>query len=227
MKPEFSVAIPAYNEEECIEEAVKRTQEALKRGRIRAEIIVIDDGSTDRTYEICRGLVRRYGIRLERHKKNMNYGKAIFTGIKAATGEYFTYLDADLQYRPEDMVRMYKFAKKNKLDLVVCKPINKGQNPIRGLLTGTFRLVTIILFGIRIKDVNTLKVAKTKYLKKIRIDLGAWMVGLEILARLKKMSLYPKEYKLKVYPRIGGTSKRSVSSIFKTFYYILLLRAKI
>lgn len=88
MKPEtISIIIPAYN----VEGSIGSVLDGLRAWRERAEIIVIDDGSTDRTAEIA----ERAGVRVIRHRVNKGYGAALKTGIRAARGDVIVMMDSD------------------------------------------------------------------------------------------------------------------------------------
>jgi len=99
--PMLSVVIPAYNEEDGIAEIVERVLAvgpALERIGVALELLVVDDGSKDRTAEI----VRTYpAVRLLQHNPNRGYGAALKTGFCAASGNLLGFLDADGTYPPE------------------------------------------------------------------------------------------------------------------------------
>ncbi len=98
----LSVVIPAYNEEDGIADIIDRVlnaRQALKDAGVDdLELIVVDDGSKDRTPEIVRGYA---GVRLIQHKVNRNYGGALKTGFHHASGDMLAFLDADGTYPPE------------------------------------------------------------------------------------------------------------------------------
>jgi glycosyltransferase involved in cell wall biosynthesis len=94
----LSIVIPAYNEEASIEEIVQRVQRAEIRG-VEREIVVVDDGSKDRTAEIAG---RLEGVRFIRRQRNGGKGAAVKTGIGAASGDIVLIQDADLEYDPGD-----------------------------------------------------------------------------------------------------------------------------
>jgi glycosyltransferase involved in cell wall biosynthesis len=106
MNPEsLSVLIPLYNEEEFIQELLRRVVAAPLPDRLRREIIVVDDGSTDESaasVEEFRASCPGVPIRLIRHEKNRGKGAAIRTAIQAATGHYSIIQDADLEYDPRE-----------------------------------------------------------------------------------------------------------------------------
>ena len=94
----LTVVIPAYNEEATIADTIDRVKTA-EIGPLELEIIVVDDGSRDRTREILGAIS---GIRTVFHERNRGKGGAVKTGFRAATGDVLLIQDADLEYDPSD-----------------------------------------------------------------------------------------------------------------------------
>ncbi|NIN65094.1 MAG: glycosyltransferase [Anaerolineae bacterium] len=90
-----SIVIPAYNEEQGIESILVQLEAVTNRQDVEYEIIVVDDGSTDRTADLVR---QHQGVRLVRHHTNRGYGAAIKTGIRQADHEWIAIIDADGTY---------------------------------------------------------------------------------------------------------------------------------
>lgn len=115
----LSVVIPAYNEEngiKAIAERVLAVEPALKQAGVdRLELLVVDDGSRDRTAEVAAGIP---GVSLIRHPKNRGYGAALKTGFSKASGELIGFLDADGTYPPEYFPQLCQSAL-NGSDLVI------------------------------------------------------------------------------------------------------------
>ncbi|MEW6403548.1 MAG: glycosyltransferase family 2 protein [Chloroflexota bacterium] len=115
----LSVVIPAYNEERGISEIACRVlsvePDLAKAGVDKLELLVVDDGSKDRTAEVASGIA---GVRLIRHPRNKGYGAALKTGFSKASGELIGFLDADGTYPPEYFPQLCKAAL-NGIDLVI------------------------------------------------------------------------------------------------------------
>src|SRR5262245_60930681 len=107
----LSVVIPAYNEEDGVAAVIDRVldvePELRKVGLDKLELIVVDDCSKDRTAQIVKSYADR-GVVLIQHKVNRNYGGALKTGFRYATGNYLAFMDADGTYPPEYYPKMYQ-----------------------------------------------------------------------------------------------------------------------
>ena len=116
----LSVVIPAYNEEDGIQEIMERVLAVQPRlaevGVDELELIVVDDGSRDRTPEL---VTAQPGVRLIRHAKNGGYGAALKTGFAAARGEWIGFMDADGTYPPEYYPQLYEAACRHKAELII------------------------------------------------------------------------------------------------------------
>lgn len=116
----LSVVIPAYNEEDGIGAIMERVLAVRPQlaavGIAELELIVVDDGSKDRTPEL---VAARPGVRLIRHAQNGGYGAALKTGFAAARGEWIGFMDADGTYPPEYYPHLYQAACRHNAELVI------------------------------------------------------------------------------------------------------------
>jgi dolichyl-phosphate beta-glucosyltransferase len=97
-RPELSVVIPVYNEESRVGKTLEDSLAYLKKRKIRAEILVVDDGSKDKTFEVVGGIkrkVRGFTLKILQHEVNRGKGAAVQTGALAAQGETILFMDAD------------------------------------------------------------------------------------------------------------------------------------
>ena len=173
----LSVIVPAYNEVDNIEPLAREFEDFLSRQRFRAEVIVVDDGSTDGTGDRVLELSRRYDfLKLVRHKQNLGKTAAIETGFSASKGKRIAIFDADLQYDPQDLKRMM-----DKLDrgygIVSGVKQGKYQKPF---VSKIFNGLTRRLFGIKVKDMNSLKMLRREVMAELflRKDWHRFMVVL-------------------------------------------------
>tara|TARA_R110002110_G_scaffold135312_2_gene319289 strand:+ start:3569 stop:4597 length:1029 start_codon:yes stop_codon:yes gene_type:complete len=96
-RPTLSFVVPCYNEEENIATTIREISKEANRLKLSFEIILVDDGSRDRTIDICRALMRDHPIRVVRLSRNFGKEQAISAGLSAAAGDATVILDADLQ----------------------------------------------------------------------------------------------------------------------------------
>jgi glycosyltransferase involved in cell wall biosynthesis len=102
----LSIVIPAYNEERTLALCVERVL-AIAGRDLALELLIVDDASTDRTREIAGSLAASHpNVRLLSHEMNQGKGAALHTGFREATGEFVAVQDADLEYDPEDLLRL-------------------------------------------------------------------------------------------------------------------------
>ena len=150
----LSIIIPAYNEEKTILETIHRV-EAADLG-VEKEIIVVDDGSTDRTREVIASVA---GIKKILQKKNQGKGAALRAGFTAATGDYIVIQDADLEYNPDDLRLMVAEAERGARVVYGSRRLGRKKNPKAGLsyYAGGVLLswLTNLLYGSRISDEPT------------------------------------------------------------------------
>ena len=147
----ISVIIPAYNEEEGIALILKQLQNLDLDGK--PEIIVVDDGSTDRTAELLKGFSDE--VKVIRHDKNIGYGAAIKTGIQHATNDIIAIIDADGTYSTQEIPKLVKEIKEH--DMVVGARIGQGasipiiRRPAKWILNKLANYLT----GQKIPDLNS------------------------------------------------------------------------
>jgi len=160
------IVIPAYNEETAVASVIDRVRTACPE----AEVVVVDDGSIDRTYEISRNM----NVEVVRHHTNYGYGRALKSGFKHSSGqhiEYFAFLDSDNTYPPEMIPQMLDSCKKEGYDIVVGSRFlgSKSRMPlIRRLGNRIFALVTSVYTGHQVTDVGSgLRVIRASLLRDI------------------------------------------------------------
>jgi dolichol-phosphate mannosyltransferase len=194
----LSVIIPAYNEEKTIAELLAK----VKAVKLDMEIIVVDDGSTDKTGEILRNID---GIKVIA-KSNGGKGSAIREGIAAVSGNVVVIQDADLEYDPQDFIPMLDTMERQKADVVYGSRLlheNYKVSYQRYFWGG--KLVTFIaniLFGISISDEPTCyKMLKTDLLKSLNLQCSRFEFCPEVTAKIARRKIKIIEIPISYYPR--------------------------
>jgi len=146
-----SVLIPAFNEEHAVHDTVLRVRKALTDARLEHEILVIDDGSTDRTAAEA----ERSGARVLQHPANGGYGRALKTGLRHATFDLVAITDADGSYPPDELPRL--IADMDRFDMVVGARQGLHYRGSRAKWLGRRALQRMVLFvtGVLVPDVNS------------------------------------------------------------------------
>jgi glycosyltransferase involved in cell wall biosynthesis len=172
MQPDISIVIPLYNEEESLPELVEWIERVCKSHNYNHEIVMIDDGSTDNSWEVVKQLSGKYaavkGIRFQR-----NYGKspALYVGFKAAEGQVVITMDADLQDSPDEIPELYQMIMTEGYDLVSgWKKVRYDNAITKNLPSKLYNGVNRWLTGIKLHDMNCgLKAYKRKVIKSIEV----------------------------------------------------------
>ena len=208
----LSVLIPIYNEKDTILEILKRIDSVdLSDISFKKEIIIVDDGSSDGTREVLKGLENKYKIIY--HSKNQGKGAAIKTGLKQASGDYVIIQDADLEYDPKDYKKLLTTALENKAEVVYgsrrLNPKNKYSHLsfyMGGLL---LNWLARVLYGIKITDESTCyKLFKTETIKAIPLKCERFEFCPEITAKVAKRKIRIYEVPIEYYPRNKEEGKK-------------------
>ncbi|HEY4278305.1 MAG TPA: glycosyltransferase family 2 protein [Conexibacter sp.] len=217
MLTSLSVVLPAYNEEENIETAVGRCIEALPAIAERYEVIVVDDGSRDRTAEITADLAAAHpgNVRLLRHRRNLGYGAAIANGFNAARGDYLFYTDADNQF---DVSELAWFAPlMQEVDAVVGFRVYRYDTALRSIVSWCYNRLVNVLFRVRVRDVDcAFKLFRREVIEKIDVESRDFFIDTELVARTRKWNFRIVEKGVRHYPRTAGETTVKVSDVPRT-----------
>ncbi|MEK7087651.1 MAG: glycosyltransferase, partial [Patescibacteria group bacterium] len=205
-----SIIIPTFNEEGNIQKLVKRIDNALKKGSIEYEIIIIDDHSTDNTVKMVNDLSDEYPISC--HLKKGNKGKAfsILEGFEYAKHDTLAMIDADLQYPPEAIPEMVRKITDG-AGVVVANRRYKDVSPFRKLASKGFNFVFgQMLHGLKCDVQSGLKVFKKQITKEITVDPSQWTFDLEFLVNARYAGHEIATVNIDFEKRHSGESKINV-----------------
>ena len=205
--PGLSIVIPAYNEEANVAAAVEEVSSVAQTLNMEYEIILVNDGSRDRTGEIARADLapRIPNFRLVEHFPNRGYGGALKAGFAAATQELIAFTASDQQFRFGEITRLLEKLTPDMM-LVSGWRVHRQDNLIRRLNGRGWNTVVMILFGRTIHDIDCgFKVFRRDVLNHIRIESNGAMIDTEMLAEMRARGFKMTDVPVTHLPRIAGS----------------------
>ncbi len=204
--PGLSVVVPAFNEEGSLERVVRAVSKVASEIAERYEVIVIDDGSKDGTKEIARRLARERPdtIRAIRHPFNLGFGAGQKSGFGHARHEYVTLVPADGQFDVECLRKYVPLVKDH--DVAVGYRVNRKDSWRRRVNTRIFRWIMRLLFGVKLRDVNWVKLFRRSILDGIDIESKGIGVDAEVMVKAKQLGCRFAEVEVSYLPRTTGKS---------------------
>jgi len=185
----LSVIVPVYNEEATIATVIHR----LLQLPFRTEIAIVDDGSTDGTRDVLTRLAHFCDLKIFYHPKNLGKGAAIRTALPELTGEVVVIQDADLEYDPQDLVKVIQPLVTGEADVAYGSRFLEQDGPsqetswIRQLGNQTLTCVSNSLTGLHLTDMQTaLKAFPRKVIQQVDLQENRFGFEPEITAKLAK-----------------------------------------
>lgn len=207
----ISILIPVYNEIQTLRDILKKVEET-DFCKLKKEIILIDDFSTDGSREILKEYEGKYKVLY--HNKNMGKGAAIRTGFEHITGDITVIQDADLEYDPADYAPLLQLILDDKADVVYGSRLCGGK-PSRSFMFTHFvgnkllTLITNILYNTTLTDMETCyKTFKTEVIKDIKIKSNRFDFDPEITAKVLKKKVRIYELPISYYGREYDDGKK-------------------
>jgi dolichol-phosphate mannosyltransferase len=210
----LSVIIPVYNEKHTILEILKKV-ESVKD--IRKQIIIVDDGSTDGSYDLINSFNFISDYKIIKHEKNTGKGSCIKSAQKYVLGDIVIIQDADLEYDPKDYKHIISFFyKKNQKVVYGSRVLNKQRynqknfiSNFRILANHILTLITNILFFQNLTDAHTCyKVFDGEIFKKICLKENDFAFCPEITAKVSKLGFKISEVPISYYGRNYNEGKK-------------------
>lgn len=209
----ISIIIPVYNEQTTIKEVIERVRN-VNIGEIEKEIIVVDDGSTDKSKEIIKKEERLGKKIIKTHLSLINLGKgaAIRFGLKVATGDLVIIQDADLELNPSEYPKLIKPIMEGKTNVVYgSRFLKKSKNILlKTRLANKFLVfITNVLFNSRLTDMETAyKVFRKNVIDDIKLHCVEFDFEPEITAKILKKGEKIIEMPISYNPRSKHEGKK-------------------
>ena len=218
----LTIIIPAYNEEESLSVLMPELLSFVQRNNM--QLVVVNDGSKDRTLEVLRKFENEPNFRFLSHKVNKGYGGAIKTGIRNANTEYSITIDADGQHDLADVKALLDTIQTEDADMVVgSRMAHKNASLYRGIGKSLIRWFAKLLLPIHINDINSgMKIYNTELAKRYIRLCPDHMAFSDIIAMvfISKRHLV-LEQPINIKPRTAGVSTISTLTAIETVKEIL------
>jgi glycosyltransferase involved in cell wall biosynthesis len=224
----LSIVLPAYNEEENIASAVERISTVARRLGMDYEIVLVNDGSTDRTGEIGRELTGRIpNLRLVEHHPNRGYGGSLKAGFEAATRELIAFAPTDNQFDFAEIERL--LAEIDDADIVCGYRASRKDPFMRKFNALGWNTLVRLLFGRLSRDIDCgFKLFRRSVLKRVNIVSNGAMIDTEFLAGAKARGFRIAEVPVTHLPRVAGEATgANVKVILKAFRDLVRFRLRL
>jgi glycosyltransferase involved in cell wall biosynthesis len=220
----LSLVLPAHNEEPNIRAVVEEAASVLPTAFTGYEVIVVNDGSKDRTLEIAQTLASENDhVRVVNHPVNRGYGAALTSGFNAATGDYIMFMDSDRQFDINDIHRLTPFV--GEYDIVAGYRIKRNDPAHRLLNAAIFGMAVRLLFDIQVRDIDcAFKIMRSEVLKGINLESPGALINTEILAKAGVSGRTIYQVGVNHYPRLEGEqSGANMKVVVRAFREIIRL----
>jgi len=233
-KQSWSIIKLCYNEAETIETVVSKATETLKIiSNGTYEIIIVDDGSTDGSKEKIISLKDKNAhVRYIIHPNNLGIGMGLRSGYFSSVNENVVFVPGDDQYDIRELIPYSVFND----DEIICyyRKENTHYSFFRNILSLANKIFNILFLGLNLKDVNWVKIYKTKWLYKLDLRTTSSLIESEICAKLVSLGIKPIQVQSKYLKREKGKSKgsnfstvlRAVKDMFKLTIIVIVFKLK-
>lgn len=228
----LSVFFPTYNEEQNITKVVLDARKVLVENFDKWEIIIVNDGSTDRTLKIAQELEKKdKGIRVINHEENKGYGASLKTGFYNSKYSWVCFTDSDGQFDFSEINLFFNKQKETNADLVIGYYKDRKVSLFKKITSKMWEYLIFIMFGLKVRDIDCgFKLISKKVIDKLpnlKSERGAF-ISSEFLIKAKKMGFKIVEIPVTHKPRVAGMGTgRNLNVIIQSFIDLLKLWIKL
>jgi glycosyltransferase involved in cell wall biosynthesis len=224
---ELSLFFPAYNLEAQIETTVKKAYQVVPKLVDNYEVIVVNDGSRDKTGRILSDLCLKYpNLRVITHEVNRGYGAALKSGFYSAKYAWIAFADADGQFDIEELPRLIKKQQETGADLIAGYYIKRAVGFSRKINTWLWQFVVRTIFSLKVRDIDCgFKLISKRVINSIQrleSERGAF-ISSELLIKAQKRGFKIVEIGVHHFPREEGATGAKLNVIVKSFFDLFKL----
>ncbi len=203
--PSLSAFIPCFNEEQNVSRVVGDLERVLPEVAEKYEIIVVDDGSRDKTNSVAQALATKNSrLRIVAHDKNRGYGASLRSGFEACQYDWIFFTDGDGQFSIDELKGFVPYAAQN--DAVIGFRTKRADGAHRVLNAWLLKIAVDIIFRLHVKDIDcAFKLLRASKVKKLQLHSTGALISTELLYRFKKMKVKIKQLPVTHLPRLYGT----------------------
>lgn len=225
--PSVSVVMPAYNEEEIIATVARNCATYLQGVCPDYEVVIVNDGSKDRTGEILDQLHAENPRIVPVHQANKGYGGALQAAFRHATKEYVFFMDSDNQFDIRELDRLIPHL--GTVDVVLGYREHRQDHAGRKFNAFGWKTLVNLLFGLGVRDIDcAFKIFKRDKLEMALPESEGAMINTEMLVKLKRRKTAWVEVPVSHFPRVAGQATgANIQVIIKAFKELFKLHGKL
>lgn len=148
----ISVVVPIYNLENCIADFCHELKQTMDQSGNEYEIILVDDGSSDKTFEVIKKFIADKHFKIIKHEKNFGQRRALYSGLKVSTGEITIIMDGDGEFKPPDILKLFEEIKKGYDVVSGCRNIKGSKSFLRWSISKIANSIFRIINKTKMKD---------------------------------------------------------------------------
>lgn len=227
----ISIIVPVFNEETRVKNNLELINSYLNLNRIKHEIIVVNDGSTDSTTEILSSLEKNLALKVITHQKNLGKGAAIKSGVNQAKGELILFTDVDLSV-PIEFISTYLKELRKDTDVIIGTRANQKSRVelrqfwLREFMGEIFTVLTNLMLGVGVSDFTCgFKLFRREAAKKIfnKQIISRWAFDAETLFLAKKYNFLIREIPV-VWRHRSGSKVKFPKDLIETIADLVRIR---
>ncbi|MEW6252117.1 MAG: glycosyltransferase family 2 protein [Planctomycetota bacterium] len=224
----LTIMFPCYNEEANVERVTQAAVEVAQRIAADWEVLIVNDGSRDRTGEIADRLAREIpGVRAVHNRPNQGYGGALARGFRAARKSWIFYTDGDGQFDFGEIPRILPLLHTH--DIVSCYRLNRQDSAIRKLNAWAWTTLVNLVFGLRLRDIDcAFKIYPRPFIDRIELWSRGALIDTEMLAKARNLGYSIAQAGVHHYPRTAGQQTgANLKVILRAFKELFKLHGRI
>ena len=224
----LTVFFPVYNDEFTIERVTLKAIEVCEYLTDNYEIIIVNDGSPDRSGELADNLAARHEhVRAVHHETNQGYGAAVRTGLRESKNQWICFTDGDDEYDLHDLKRLWRL--RDHYSLIITFRYIRRYSGVRVMISRVYNLVLRRLFRTNYRDISTgLRLVDKDVVDRLKLTATSPFIGAEITIKTMLMGYPVGEVGIQTFPReFGKGGATSTTNILKTIKDMLRTHRRI